>query len=120
MEMIPLFHLHCAPNDILNRFLLSLHVIDLIKELEREVILRALVRGTCLSGLVFAIFAVSGNAVFSRLLQVHFASFQILGGLVFLLAGQRLVFRGTCTIRSRCGRFEHLAGSIAVLVQMGE
>ena len=48
------------------------------------------------------------------MLQVRFASFQIFGGLVFLLIGARLVLTGADAMRAMRGHPEHIAGSIAM------
>jgi small neutral amino acid transporter SnatA (MarC family) len=75
---------------LLNPFMMSVYLIDLITDLRRELFVRVLLRGALISGAVFAVFAWSGDAIFSDVLQVRFASFQIFGGIVFLLIGARL------------------------------
>jgi small neutral amino acid transporter SnatA (MarC family) len=78
------------------------------------VTVRVLLRGSLISVAVFAIFAWSGDAFFSDVLQVRFASFQIFGGIVFLLIGARLVLTGADAMRAMRGQPEHIAGSIAM------
>jgi multiple antibiotic resistance protein len=50
---------------------------------------------------------------------VEFASFQVFGGVVFLLIGIRFVFTGADSIRATRGKPEHLAGSIAMPFMIG-
>ena len=98
---------------LLNPFMMSVYLIDLITDLRRELFVRVLLRGALISGAVFAVFAWSGDAIFSDVLQVRFASFQIFGGIVFLLIGARLVLTGADAMRAMRGQPEHIAGSIA-------
>ncbi|HCT40770.1 MAG TPA: hypothetical protein DF427_06295 [Moraxellaceae bacterium] len=104
---------------LLNPFLLSLYLLDLIVSLETGVFLRVLVRGVIIGGVVFSLFALTGDAFFSRLLHVDFAAFQIFGGILFLLVGIRFFFGGTEALSDLRGAPEHLAGSIAMPFLVG-
>ncbi len=104
---------------LLNPFLMSIYLLDLIHELETSVFARVLTRGVLIAGLAFVLFAWTGDAVFSRYLQVRFASFQVFGGIIFLLIGIRFVFEGVGTIRRLRGAPEQLAGSIAMPFMIG-
>jgi len=104
---------------LLNPFLMSIYLLDLIHDLETRTFARVLVRGSSIAGLAFAFFAWTGDTLFSRYLQVHFASFQVFGGVVFLLIGVRFVFEGVGTIRRLRGTAEHVAGSIAMPFMIG-
>jgi len=104
---------------LLNPFLMSIYLLDLIHELETSAFARVLVRGSLIAGITFAFFAWTGDAMFSRWLQVQFASFQVFGGVVFLLIGTRFVFEGVGTIRRLRGSPEHIAGSIAMPFMVG-
>jgi len=104
---------------LLNPFLMSIYLIDLITDLTRGVFLRVLARGAMVSGVVFWLFAWGGDAIFSDYLQLHFASFQIFGGAIFLMIGIRFVFAGVAAIRDMRGKPEHIAGSIAMPFMIG-
>lgn len=104
---------------LLNPFLMGIYLLDLIHELETRTFARVLARGTLIAGLTFAFFAWTGDTLFSRYLQVHFASFQVFGGVVFLLIGIRFVFEGVGAIRRLRGSPEHVAGSIAMPFMIG-
>ena len=52
-------------------------------------------------------------------MQVEFASFQIFGGIVFLLIGLQFVFRGPTAVEILQGESKHLAGAIAMPVFIG-
>jgi small neutral amino acid transporter SnatA (MarC family) len=104
---------------LLNPFMMSVYLLDLITDLPRALFVRVLTRGALISGAVFALFAWSGDAIFSDVLQVRFASFQIFGGIVFLLIGARLVLTGADAMRAMRGQPEHIAGSIAMPFMIG-
>jgi len=50
---------------LLNPFLMSIYLIDLITDLGIRVFARVLVRGALLSAVVFTLFAWGGDAIFS-------------------------------------------------------
>lgn len=104
---------------LLNPFLMSIYLIDLITDLGTRVFVRVLARGAMISGVVFMLFAWGGDAIFSQYLQVRFASFQVFGGIVFLLIGVRFVFSGADAMRTVRGQPEHVAGSIAMPFMIG-
>ena len=58
-----------------------------------------LLRAGAISIVVFYFFAILGDTVFSEIVQVEFASFQIVGGIIFLLIGLQFVFRGPQAIK---------------------
>ncbi len=99
---------------LLNPFLMSIYLIDLITDLQMRVFARVLARGALISGVVFI-----RDAIFSQYLQVRFASFQVFGGIIFLLIGVRFVFSGADAMRVVRGQPEHLAGSIAMPFMIG-
>lgn len=104
---------------LLNPFLLSTYLLDLIVDLDTRTFYRVLIRASLISGSVFWLFAWGGEAIFTDYLQVRFASFQLFGGIIFLMIGIRFVFSGVDAIRSTRGPPEHLAGSIAMPFLIG-
>ncbi|MBX3234104.1 MAG: MarC family protein [Labilithrix sp.] len=104
---------------LLNPFLMSVYLLDLIHDLRVATFVRVLARGAVIAGSAFCFFAWTGDAIFSDYLQVRFASFQVFGGIVFLIIGVRFVFEGVQTIRKLRGPVEHVAGSIALPFMIG-
>jgi small neutral amino acid transporter SnatA (MarC family) len=104
---------------LLNPFLVIIYLIDVVEKLDGATFRRVLVRAGLIAGAVFCFFAALGDAVFSNLLHVQFASFQIFGGVVFLLIGLQFVFRGPTAIEILRGESEYLAGAIAMPVLIG-
>ena len=104
---------------LLNPFLLIVYLLDLVQDLERKEFARVVVRAGIISSCVFFVFALAGDAVFTKLLQAHFESFQIFGGIVFLLIGIQFVFSGHQAMSKIRGAPEHIAGSIALPIMIG-
>ncbi len=104
---------------LLNPPLMTVYLLDLIRGLDRTTFNRVLLRGGAISAAVFAAFAVTGDAIFTDLLQVRFAAFLLFGGLIFLLIGVRFVMIGPDAIQQLRGQPEHLAGSVAMPFMIG-
>lgn len=104
---------------ILNPFLMTIYLMDVIRKVDGATFRRILWRAALISGCVFAAFAVTGDAVFSTVLNVRFASFAIFGGLVFLVIGLRFVLMGPAVIEELRGRPGQVAGSIAMPFMIG-
>jgi len=104
---------------LLNPFLLIVYLIDVVEKLDRARFARVLFRAGVIATAVFWCFAVLGDAIFSNVLQAEFASFQIFGGVVFLLIGLQFVFRGPQTIEILRGESRYLAGAIAMPILIG-
>ena len=104
---------------LLNPFLLIIYLTDIVQQLSQREFNSVLIRASIISAAVFCCFAIIGDAIFVRFMQVEFASFQIFGGLVFLLIGIQFVFRGPTAIEILQGQSKHLAGAIAMPVFIG-
>lgn len=104
---------------LLNPFLVIVYLVDLVEKLERRVFRRVLIRAGLIASAVFCCFALLGDAIFSRIIQAEFASFQIFGGAIFLLIAIQFVFRGPRAIEILRGESQYLAGAIAMPVLIG-
>jgi small neutral amino acid transporter SnatA (MarC family) len=104
---------------LLNPFLLIVYLIEIVQKLDRAVFTKVLIRAGLIASAVFCIFAVVGDAVFSDVMQAEFASFQIFGGVVFLLIGLQFVFHGPNAIEVLRGEPQYLAGAIAMPLLIG-
>ncbi|MEB3753922.1 MarC family protein [Acinetobacter sp. MD2(2019)] len=104
---------------LLNPFLMSIYMIGMIRNTEAKIFNRALVQGSLIAYFVFLFFAWGGEAIFNRYLNVRFESFQIFGGIIFLVIGYRYVFQGADTIGAIRGAPEHLAGTVAMPFMIG-
>lgn len=104
---------------LLNPFLMSIYLLDLIESLDSKTFVSTLVRGVVIATVVFAMFAIGGDAIFSDLFQVRFASFLIFGGIVFVVIGLRFIQAGPQALSELRGDPEHIAGSIAMPFMIG-
>ena len=104
---------------LLNPFLLVVYLVGPMKQLDRAQFRRVLLRAGLIAGVVFCGFAVLGDVIFSRFVQAEFASFQIFGGVIFVLIGLQFVFRGPLAIELLRGEPAHLSGAIAMPVLIG-
>ncbi|WP_104473230.1 MarC family protein [Acinetobacter indicus] len=104
---------------LLNPFLMSIYMLGIIRNSEARVFNRALIQGSLISFVVFILFAKTGEAFFHDVLHVRFESFQIFGGIIFLVIGYRYVFEGADTIGVMRGAPHHLAGTIAMPFMIG-
>ncbi|MCB1616693.1 MAG: MarC family protein [Pseudomonadales bacterium] len=99
---------------LLNPFLMSIYLIDLIKCLTFKEFMKVMLRAHYISGVAFMIFAIAGESVFESVFNVRFASFLIFGGIIFLLIGVNAIFTGKGVMVDTRGGAEHLAGSVAM------
>lgn len=104
---------------LLNPFLLVVYLTGLIKELDQSQFRLVLLRAGFIGAVVFCTFALLGDVIFSRIIHAEFASFQIFGGLVFILIGLQFVFRGPTSIEILRGKSAYVAGAIAMPVLIG-
>lgn len=104
---------------LLNPFLIIIYLADIVKTLKSEKFRNVLIRAGIIAGSVFCVFAILGDTIFSGIMQVEFASFQIFGGIVFLLIGIQFVFKGPSALEMLRGESEYIAGSIAMPVLIG-
>lgn len=104
---------------LLNPFLLVVYLVGPMRQLNRAQFRQVLTRGGLIAGTVFCSFAVLGDAIFTNVVQADFASFQIFGGLVFLVIGLQFVFQGPTAIEILQGEAAHISGAIAMPVLIG-
>jgi multiple antibiotic resistance protein len=104
---------------LLNPFLVIIYLVDMVEKLDRRRFAQVLVRGSLIATVVFCCFAILGDMIFSSIIQAQFASFQIFGGVIFLLIGLQFVFYGPQAIVALRGESAGLAGAIAMPVLIG-
>ncbi|MGE4542811.1 MAG: MarC family protein [Pedobacter sp.] len=104
---------------LLNPFLLVVYLIDVFQKLSTATFIRVILRAGFISIGVFSASALLGDVIFEDVLQARFASFQVFGGIVFLLIGLRFVFEGNAAIEALRGESQHIAGAIAMPLMIG-
>ncbi|WP_219907911.1 MarC family protein [Enhygromyxa salina] len=104
---------------LLNPFLMSIYLLDMIQTLDDRTFNQILTRGSLIATGVFCVFAAGGDAIFQDVLQVRFASFLVFGGILFLLIGVRFAQDGPEALTQLRGAPGHLAGAIAMPFMVG-
>ncbi len=104
---------------LLNPFLVVVYLIDVMQKVSFSSFVIVMTRAGIVSVIVFSLFAVLGDLIFADVIQAEFASFQIFGGIVFLLIGIQFVFHGNAAIEGLRGESAHIAGAIAMPIMIG-
>lgn len=104
---------------LLNPFLLVVYLVDIIKHKTANVFRNILIRAGLISFTVFSMFAILGDAIFSKMLNADFASFQIFGGVIFLIIGIQFIFKGGVAIEVLRRESKYVAGAIAMPIFIG-
>lgn len=99
---------------LLNPFLISIYLISLIRQLSLRDFTKVMIRAHVISGVVFVIFAITGEDIFEHVFNVRFGAFLIFGGIIFLWIGIQSIFSGQVVLIETRGDPEYLAGSIAM------
>jgi small neutral amino acid transporter SnatA (MarC family) len=76
-------------------------------------------RAAGISIIVFILFALTKNLIFDVIIQSDFASFQIFGGVIFLMIGIRFVFKGVSAIKELRGTPKQIIGSLTMPILIG-
>lgn len=64
---------------LLNPFLLVIYLFDVFEKISARSFARVMIRAGAISTIVFVVFAIIGEVVFTDILQAQFASFQVFG-----------------------------------------
>lgn len=104
---------------LLNPFLLIVYLIDIVKSKSMKLFVRILIRAGLISFITFSCFAILGDSIFSNVFNARMASFQIFGGVVFLITGIQFIFKGNASIETLRGESKHVAGAIAMPIFIG-
>jgi multiple antibiotic resistance protein len=99
---------------LLNPFIMSVYLLDLIKALEFRVFTQHLIRASIISLAVFLLFAWGGMQVFENVFQVRFESFLIFGGIIFLIVGARLILGAGPPVEAINPHREGISAAIAM------
>lgn len=118
MSLKELIHSSVLLYFLLNPFLMSIYLLDLLETMSLKLFIKVLARGSAISSIVFIVFAYGGENIF-RSIGARFAAFLLFGGIVFLLIAIRFVFYGSDAIKSLRGKPEHIEGSIALPFMIG-
>lgn len=98
---------------LLNPFALFIYLLPIKKERGFDTFSSALLRASLISGGIYIIFAVFGQAIFQGL-GVDFESFRIFGGIVLLSFALSFILQGKKSMITTRGELSQLAAEIAL------
>jgi len=104
---------------LLNPFILSVYLWELVQSLTLARFARQLLRACGISLVIFLLFAWGGDAIFEDVLQLRFASFLIFGGITFLIIGIRLILGVGPPVEALSARGGHTPAAIAIPFLVG-
>ena len=104
---------------LLNPFTLSIYLLDVIRAFDLRRFSRLLIWASFLSLAAFVFFALAGDALFAQVLQVQFSSFQIFGGITFLIIGIRLILGMGPPMEALRPESSQLSGAIVMPLIVG-
>ncbi|MFP4546594.1 MAG: MarC family protein [Fidelibacterota bacterium] len=104
---------------LLNPFLLVIYLVEIIKTITLKEFAGILGMAGMISSIVFIAFAITGEIIFQSFIHAKFESFQIFGGIVFLLISINFMFNGNAAISSLRGDSQDKVGAIAMPILIG-
>ncbi len=104
---------------LLNPFLLVIYLVEIIKTISLKEFAGILGLAGVISSTVFIAFAITGEIIFQSFIHAKFESFQIFGGIVFLLISINFMFNGNAAISSLRGDSQDKVGAIAMPILIG-
>jgi multiple antibiotic resistance protein len=105
---------------LLNPLLMSIYLIELIRETNLALFSRILLRATITSTVAFLLFAWVGEFIFTDIFHVQFSSFLIFGGILFLIIGLRMMLTGSAAVPPlQGGEPSRVVGTIALPFMIG-
>ena len=99
---------------LLNPFLIVIYLTDIMKSSSNALFANIMMMAGIISVIIFSIFALLGEFIFERLLQADIASFQIFGGIVFLIISLKFMFFGEVAISDLRAESKSISSSIAM------
>lgn len=104
---------------LLNPFLIVIYLTDIMKSSSNVLFSNIMIMAGLISIAIFSIFALLGEFIFERLLQADIASFQIFGGIVFLIIALKFMFFGEMAISNLRAESKSISSSIAMPILVG-
>ena len=104
---------------LLNPFLLVIYLVEIIRTISLKEFSQTVLMAGLISSVVFIGFAIAGDIIFKTIIQAKFESFQIFGGVVFLLISINFIFSGNAAISDLRGDSHNKVGTIAMPILIG-
>ena len=99
---------------LLNPFIMSIYMIEIVKAMDYKTFSQQMIRAIIISFVVFFLFALGGDMIFTDILQIRFLAFLIFGGIIFLIIGIRLILGTGPAMELPKKASDHVSASIAM------
>lgn len=99
---------------ILNPFALFIYTLPIKKDHGLKEYINILARASLISFIIYAIFSLSGEALFTGFFQVNFESFRIFGGIVLLSYAIIFLVQGRKSMVNTRGELNVIASEVAL------
>ncbi|MBD3313660.1 MarC family protein [Candidatus Woesearchaeota archaeon] len=104
---------------MLNPFAMFLYLHPVMKNLKHRDFLIVLLKATVISFAIFALFLLSGNLLFEKVLQIHFDAFRIFGGIIIFSFSYFFIVKGQKAFIHMKEDLDDLASEIALPFMVG-
>lgn len=104
---------------LLNPFIMTVYLNSLIEKMTFSTFARQIVRAALISTVVYCLFAWAGDRMFEEVMQVRFGSFQIFGGITFLIIGIRLTLGAGPPVEALDPEKKQVSGAIVMPFMVG-
>jgi multiple antibiotic resistance protein len=104
---------------MLNPFALFLYLSPLMKELEHKTFLKVLAKASIISLIICIAFFFIGTFIFESILQIHFESFRIFGGIIIFSFAYLFIVKGQKAFITLKTDLDDLASEIALPFMVG-
>lgn len=104
---------------LLNPFILIVYLQDVVKRYNMKDFSRSIFLAGFISWLIYLVFVFLGDFIFTTVLQSKFASFQVFGGIIFLLIGLQIIFKGKKFVSTFYIDDRSLVGTIVMPLMVG-
>ncbi len=104
---------------MLNPFALFLYLTPVINHLSKKQFMIVLLKATLISYLVYFVFILTGDFLFTQVFQIDFNSFRVFGGIVIFSFAYFYIVKGRKALIELKGSLDDLASEIALPFMVG-
>lgn len=104
---------------LLNPFALFIYLLPLKRAVDFRVYSHILARASVIAFIIYAFFAVFGDAFFTSVLKISFDSFRIFGGIVLIAFALSFIIQGKESMITTKGELSKIATEVALPFMVG-
>ncbi len=104
---------------MINPIALFLYLLPIMEELEHKEFAKVMFKATFISFMIYFIFFLFGDVIFTRVFQINFESFRIFGGIVLFSFAYFYIVKGQKAMLRMKENLDDLANEIALPFMVG-